>query len=151
LGSCSPLIAPFYEYPLYVEVPENAQSADRQAVAQYMINLVVDTFYVMPGAGDTSLYRFLAENGKLIIGTVPPPEGTEDVWVASLTFSPLEAFETFWPDFIAGARGEIVEVPLSIEHVNPDLLSPGRLRLAQDMLLEVQAGVIDMGGNSESE
>ncbi len=70
----------------------------------------------------------------------------QDAWVASLTFSPLEAFDAFWPQFVEGARGQVVEVPLSIEHVNTDLLSPGRLHLAEDMLEEVQAGVIDMGG-----
>jgi hypothetical protein len=38
-----------------------------------------------------------------------------------------------------------VDVPLAITNVNPDLLSPGRQRLVEEMLTRVQAGTVDLG------
>jgi hypothetical protein len=36
-------------------------------------------------------------------------------------------------------------LPLALQHVNPQLVSPGRQRLVEEMLAELRAGYIDTG------
>jgi len=78
MGVCNPTYAPFYEYPLYVEMNKDASEADWRSAAKYLKGLAVETVYVMPG-------------------------------------------------------------------INQDLLSPGKQRLAEEVLADLTAGYIDTG------
>ncbi len=144
-GLCITTYPPFAEYPLHLQLDQGTSSADWQAASNVLINRGVETMYVLPGAGDDALLRHLAQSGVNIIGGTPPPDGLADSWVATLGFSPLEAFYQFWPDFVAGADGQMVDVLLAITNINPDLFSPGRQRLVDEMLTQVQAGTVDLG------
>jgi hypothetical protein len=142
-GLCLPTYPPFIEYPLYIELNTGAEDFEWQTAADFLIQRSVETIYVVPGAGGEALLRYLAQEEVKIIGGVLPPTGVEDHWVASLRFLPYPIFEDFWPRFIEGERGQILNVPLSITEINADLFSPGRQRLAEALLREVQAGFVD--------
>jgi len=144
-GLCITTYPPFEDYPIFLQLDQETSSTDWQAAANVLINRGVKTIYVVPGAGDDALLQHLAQSDVNIIGGTPPPQGLADSWVATLGFSPLEAFYQFWPDFVAGVDGQTVDVPLAITNVNPDLLSPGRQRLVEEMLVRVQAGTVDLG------
>jgi hypothetical protein len=150
-GLCITTYPPFAEYPLYLQLDQGTSSADWQAASNVLINRGVETMYVVPGAGDEALLRHLVQSGVSIIGGTPPPDGLADSWVATLGFSPLEAFYQFWPDFVVGTDGEMVDVPLTIANINPDLFSLGRQRLVEEMLTQVQAGAVDLGVTAPEE
>ncbi len=147
-GFCSPTYPPFYEYPLYVQLDASADAAEWQAAADFLLHRGVMTIYVVPGAGDDALLDYLARSGVNLIGGDAPPEIVRDAWVATLGFSALEAFSIFWPEFAAGVDGQSVSVPLSISDINANLLSQGKLRLLEEMLDEVQAGMIELIGRN---
>ncbi|RME05883.1 MAG: hypothetical protein D6803_07900 [Anaerolineae bacterium] len=107
-----------------------------------MIHRSVETVYVVPGAGDEDLLRYLAQSGVHLIGGETPPEDVRGSWVASFAFSSWEAFQQFWPRFAAGEDGQAVPVTLSLEDVNPGLLSPGRQRLVEEVMQNLLAGYI---------
>jgi len=142
-GMCAPTYPPFIEYPLYVEV----DAAEWQAAADILLSRSVETVYVVPGAGDENLLRYLASSGVKIIGGTAHPEDIDDSWVATLDFSSSQAFLEFWPDFITGQDGQTVDVPLSMTDINDDLLSIGRQRLVREVIADVLAGYIDLGTN----
>lgn len=144
-GLCITTYPPFAEYPLYLQLDQGTSTTDWQAASNVLINRGVKTIYVVPGAGDEALLQHLAQSDVNILGGTPPPDGLADSWVATLGFSPLEAFDQFWPEFVAGVDGQSVDVPLAITNVNPDLLSPGRQRLVEEILTQVQAGAVDLG------
>jgi hypothetical protein len=110
-----------------------------------MIQRVVETVYVVPGAGDEAMFRYLAENGIHIIAGREPVPGLEANWVASLEFDLMETFVQTWPAFIAGTAEQAITIPMQVTHINPELFSPGKQRLANLVLEDVLAGYIDLG------
>jgi hypothetical protein len=144
-GLCRSAYPPFYEYPLYAELPAQASQAEQQAAADYMIDHAAKTVYVYPGAGDDALLEYLAQNGVNLIGGVTPPQAAQNQWVASIQPDLLKGFRDLWPRLIKGEPGASVEVPLGITNANPSLFSPGRQRLAQTTLDDLLAGFIDTG------
>lgn len=144
-GMCAPSYPPFIEYPLYVEANANASADEWQATADILLFRSVETIYVVPGAGGEDLLRYLARAGVKIIGGTAHPTDINDAWVATLAFSPSQAFLDFWPDFVAGQDGQTVDVPLTVMEINEELLSIGRQRLVAEVLVDVLAGYIDLG------
>jgi len=147
-GFCSPTYPPFFEYPLYSQLNASADAAEWQAAADFLIQRGVSTVYVMPGAGDQTLLGYLTQSDVNIIGGEIPPENVLESWVATLGFSNLEAFYPFWPEFIDGVDGQSISVSLGLSNVNPSLLSPGKQRLVEEMLVDVQAGYIELLGRN---
>jgi hypothetical protein len=144
-GLCSPSYPPFIEYPLYFELGSDADTTEWRAAASFLIQRSVETVYVVPGAGDDEMLRYLAQSGVNIIGGKAPLPDIQDHWVASLQFDPFQAFLDFWPAFIANPDNQAITVPLGITDVNSDLLSMGRQRLVEETLTDVLAGYVDLG------
>jgi hypothetical protein len=144
-GLCRSAYPPFYEYPLYVDLPAQASQAEQQAAADYMVDHAAKTVYVFPGAGDDTLLEYLAQKGVNLIGGVTPPQAAQSQWVASIQPDLLKAVKDLWPKLIKGESGSTIDVPLGMTNVNPALFSPGRQHLAQVTLDDLQADFIDTG------
>lgn len=143
-GLCLPKYAPTgenYLYPKYIEFPPEAGQAERQASVQVLLNRAVETFYIVPGAGDPALYEFLMASGANLIGSGKDYQSSFGTnWVASLTPNFELVLEGYLLDFLAGETGKMIQAPLEITDVNPELLSPGRLLNARRMLEKIEAG-----------
>jgi hypothetical protein len=144
-GLCRPAHPPFYQYPLYAELPAGASQADQQGAADYMVDHAVETVYVAPGAGDNFLLDYLAKSDIHIIGSQTPPAGVEDHWVASVHTDLLAAVQASLPKLMNGEGGLDLEMPLVISDQNEALFSPGRQNLVKETLDNLQAGYIDTG------
>ncbi len=144
-GLCQPEYPPFYQYPLYGELPSTASAVEWQAIAGYMIDRYVQTVFVYPGAGDPAMLNTLAQAGVNLIGVGAPPEGLEQNWIASLRSESLPVVQQIIPELLAGRGALNLPMPLEITNINPNLFSPGRLRLAEETLAEMLAGFIDTG------
>jgi hypothetical protein len=144
-GMCRPSYPPWYEYPLYFELGSDADTVAWRTAADFMIHRTVGTVYVVPGAGDDAMLRHLASAGVNIIGGGPPLQDIQTHWVASLQFDLMGAFVDFWPEFIAGSDTKAVTLPLQFTDINPDLFSPGKQRLAGEILEDLLGGFIEMG------
>ena len=140
--ACYASYAPVYGYPIIAYGEPETTADEWSNVGRYMLGQYVDTIFVSPEVKSEQLLRYLAQEEVEIIGTGTPPSDLSAQWVASLEFDVLQGFQDYWPEFAAGAEGKLVEVPLAITHVNPDLLSPGRQQFVEQMLTDVQAGYI---------
>jgi hypothetical protein len=149
-GLCLPSYPPWYEYPLYFELAQDADTIAWRTAADFMIQRSVETVYVVPGAGDDAMLRHLADKGlNIIAGRAPLPD-IQDHWVASFRFDLMRTFVDSWPAFIDGSSTQAVTIPMQITDINPDLLSPGKQRLVEDILADVLAGYIDLGVGLET-
>jgi hypothetical protein len=144
-GLCRTSVPPFYAYPLYAELPEPASQSDARAAADYMVDHAVETVFVQPGIADEAMLEYLVKAGINIIGGITPPDGLADHWVASIQPQILPAIQAAWPDLMAGKGGVDLGLPMGLTAVNPDLFSPGRQRLAEQVLSDLQEGFIDTG------
>jgi hypothetical protein len=146
-GLCRPIHPPFYEYPLYIELPSTATTAEWQEAANYMVDHYAQTVYVYPGAGDESMLSTLATAGVNIISSGESPSTITESWVASLTTNPLPLILSQVEGLLAGdiSGGQSLAVPIQFTNINPALFTPGKQRLAEQILSDMQAGYIDTG------
>jgi hypothetical protein len=150
-GLCLPSYPPWYEYPLYFELGDDADTIAWRTAADFMIHRSVETVYVVPGAGDDAMLRHLADSGVNIIAGRQPLPDIQAHWVASLRFDLMETFTESWTDFTAGIGSDTVSIPLQITDINPDLFSPGKQRLIDVILTDLLDGYYDMGVVSSNE
>ena len=144
-GLCRPNYAPFYEYPLYFELGLEADSIAWRTAADYMIQRFVETVYIVPGAGDDAMLRYLMENEINIIAGMPPLPDNNEHWVVSLQFDLMEMFKDTWPAFLSDSAEQMLPIPMQFRHINPEILTPGKQRLANQVMEDVLAGYIDLG------
>ncbi len=146
-GLCRPAHPPFYEYPMYIELPSTATSAEWQEAANYMVDHYARTVYVAQGAGDSNMLSILADSKVNIIGAGEPPEAVRSNWVVSLTSDPLPLIQSQVAGFLDGSLvgGRELEVPIQFTQVNSSVFTPGKQHLAQQVLDDLQADFIDTG------
>lgn len=140
-GICNPYAGPFNEYPLSMEIPEDAKPNEYTAYADLLIRDKVDTIFFQPGMDTPELLEYLPTVGELMIGTRSPVK-LPSVWVVTLQSDYLAALQTAWPDLVAGKGGQEFAAPLAFTDVNPDLFTPGKQLNAQKVLDDVLAGLI---------
>lgn len=146
-GLCRPAHPPFYEYPLYFELPSTASTAEWQEAANYMVDHYTQTVYIYSGAGDESMLSVLAAADVNIISSGEPPKGAASNWVVSLTTDPLSLVQNQVEGLLNGSiqGGQSLVVPIQFTQINPQLFTPGKQRLVEQILSDLQAGYIDTG------
>lgn len=148
-GLCLSGIPPFYEYPILISLPAAASEAEWRAIADFLTDRFVRTVYVVPGAGgawNEALLRYLAERGVYLIGAEQPPANLQDWWMVSIRPPDLQqVYLEYWPRLIQDEPGFVLPLPAGLVDVNEELLSPGKRRLVEELLLDLQAGRIDTG------
>ena len=117
-------------------------------MANTLIDSAVETAYIAPGVADDTLYEHLAASGINLIGTTAPPPGLGSNWIATIGADFQSALRAAWPGLVDDQDGNSFPVNLTITNINPDLFSPGRQRLVEKMLTEINAGFIDTGVSS---
>jgi hypothetical protein len=146
-GLCRPIHPPFYEYPLYFELPSTATTAEWQEAANYMVDHFAQSVYVYPGAGDEAMLSTLAAAGVSIISSGEPPESVAKSWVISLDADPMPLIKEMVQGLLDGNQpgGQTLSVPIQFTHINPSLFSPGKQTLANQTLSDLQDDFIDTG------
>jgi hypothetical protein len=142
-GFCNPIFPPYWEYPLFYEVPPGATPEMWQQAAEDLISKPVTTIHVAPGVGDDRLSTYLAERGLMIVGTSPPPEAAMRNWIASVEMDFSTGFQQIlWDVFQGGVLGQ-VPLSLDITHVNSAYFSEGRLIHSREVIEQLESGLID--------
>jgi hypothetical protein len=143
-GLCQPFYYVPYTFPVSIPIPANEDKASYGGYATYLIQRKVYTIYLYPDIAIKELTDFLSTTGTQVIGTTlpnPRPSG----WVMTIRPDETKAIQKAWPDLVAGKGGLNVPSPLGLADVDPNLLSPGKQRLVQKVLDDLQAGRIATG------
>ena len=145
-GLCQPWAGPFNDYPLFVEIPEDAPLGEYNAYADYLINRTVETMYVSPQLATPELLTYLSSSGTLIISDFSPGKKYGN-WVTTIQPDVIHAIESAWPQLVAGTGGINITSPLILANISPEHLPTGKQQVAQDVLVQLQAGNIQTGVN----
>ena len=144
-GICQPFYYSPVSYPQFLDIPASEAKTNYPAYANILLGeKKVYTLYLYPDIAIKELTDFLGTTGAQIIGTSlpnPKPAG----WVMTIRPDETKAIQKAWPDLVAGKGGLNVQSPLGLEDVDPNLLSPGKERLVQQVLDDLQAGRIYTG------
>ena len=146
-GTCRPLYFYSWVYPQYVEISAEEDPANYKAYADILIiKYKVGTIYLHPDIATTDVETYIGTTGTYMIGT-KTPEQLPAGWVMTIQPDIIQAIQDAWPGLVSGQGGIIIQSPLGLSDIDPSLLTPGKQRLVQQKLDELQAGLISTGAN----
>lgn len=141
-GLCRTFYLAQFAYPTFIEIPVDEDPARYGGYANILINdRKVYTLFIYPSLASADFLSYLGTQGVMLIGT-SMPETRPGGWVATLSPDTIKAIQSAWPNLAAGQGGINVQSPLGLGDVDPELLTPGKLRLAQETLDALLAGRI---------
>jgi hypothetical protein len=141
-GTCRPLLFYPWTYPQYIEIPTDEDRENYDAYADILLlQYKVQTIYLYPDIAIPELYTYVGTTGASMIGAVTPEQQPAG-WVMTIQPDVIQAIQRAWPDLVAGKGGATIQSPLGLADVDPNLLSPGKQRLVEQTLSELQAGRI---------
>ena len=144
-GLCQPFYYVTYSLPQSIEIPADEDKTHYPAYADILIiEHNIDTIYVYPDVAVQQLMDYLGTTGTQVMGTKlpnPRPSG----WVMTIRPDEVKAIQDAWPSLIAGQGGQTVKSPLGLADVDPNILSPGKQRLVQQVLDGLLNGTIATG------
>ena len=146
-GSCRPVYFSQWAYPQYVEIPSEEDPANYDAFADILIlQYKVGTIYLYPDIAIPELYNYIGTTGVSMIGTISPEQRPAG-WMMTIQPDIIKAIQSAWPGLVSGQGGITVQSPLGLSDIDPDLLSPGKQRLVEKTLNDLQAGLINTGAS----
>jgi hypothetical protein len=146
-GICRPFYYLPWTYPQYLEIPADEDKSHYGAFADILIlQYKVETIYLHPDIATPDLETYIGTTGTSMIGTVSPEQRPAG-WVMTIQPDILKAIQNAWPDLLAGKGGETVQSPLGLGDIDSTLLSPGKQRLVEQVLGDLQSGLINTGAN----
>ena len=138
-GLCTPFYLSQVGYPQFLGVPTGD---DPSGYANMLINdMDVDGLYIYPTLAKSDFLSYIGTQGVLLIGT-SAPEPRPGGWVMTIRPDTIKAIQSAWTQLIAGQGGLNIQSPLGIADVDTGILTPGKLRLAQETLDALLAGRI---------
>lgn len=141
-GSCRPLYYFQWAFPQYIEIGADEDPANYDAYADIlMLQYKVSTIYLYPDIATSDLITYIGTTGTSMIGTIIPEEQPAG-WVMTIQPDVIKAIQNAWPNLINGQGGITVQSPLGLADIDPTLLSPGKQRLVEQTLSDLQAGLI---------
>jgi hypothetical protein len=141
-GLCRTFYLTEIGYPTYIEVPADEDPTRYGGYANVLINdRKVYSIYIYPSLADDDFLSYIGTQGVFLIGT-SMPDPRPGGWVMTIRPDTVKAIQSAWPNLIAGQGGVNVQSPLGIADVDETILTPGKLRLAQETLDALLAGRI---------
>lgn len=145
-GLCRPAYPPYVQYPVSAEVPANAGLVEQQAAVDSLAAQFVNTVFVMGDLMNPDLATYLASKEIHVISDALPPASGDPNWVATVNTGDSQSLiRQLWPALMAGTGGELAETALGLEAVNSTWLSPGRQQYVEEVMSDINEGVIDTG------
>jgi hypothetical protein len=144
-GACRPFYFYPWTYPQFIEIPAEEDKTHYNAFADILIlQHKVGTIYLHPDVVTPDLETYIGTTGVYMIGT-KTPEQRPAGWVMTIHPDVIKAIQNAWPDLVSGKGGVIVQSPLGLSDIDPTLLTPGKQRLVEQTLNDLQAGLISTG------
>lgn len=148
-GVCAPGWPLGMYFPVAAALPAASDGPTWLAAAADMFdNKKVDLYFLAPEALKPEVIEYISgrtqfDRTVVAFGVQPPPDALREQWAATLVFDDRSALQQVWPQISAGQSAGAVDASLALEDINEDMLSPGRLRLIEELMEELSAGRVD--------
>jgi hypothetical protein len=141
-GVCHPLYFFNWTFPQYLDIGAEEDKNNYDAYADIlMMQYKVRTIYLYPDIYTEDLANYIGTTGTYVFGTISPEQRPAG-WVMTIQPDVIKAIQNAWPKLIGGQGGVTVQSPLGLSDVDPTILTPGKQRLVEQTLNDLQAGLI---------
>lgn len=143
-GSCRPLYFFNWTFPQYLDIGAEEDKNNYDAYADIlMMQYKVRTIYLYPDIYTEDLANYIGTTGAYVIGTTSPEQRPAG-WVMTIQPDVIKAIQNAWPQLVSGQGGVTVQSPLGLSDIDPSILTPGKQRLVEKTLSDLQAGLISL-------
>jgi len=145
-GVCQPYYYLPYDFPQSIPIPASEPPENYGGYAVYLIQQrEVDFIYTFPDIASEDLLTYIGSSGAVQVGSAP--QGPVPLyWAASISPDVIGAIQVAWSNLISGQGGQVVQSPLRLTDLDPNLLEPGKQAQAEQVLADVLAGRIALHG-----
>jgi len=143
-GLCRPAYPPFYEYPQAATL-QGADPGEMQTALEALESRAVETVYLNEGAMLRAQAQQLAASRFGWIVSAEPPAWLEGEALAIVRFDLENAIRTALETWVDGGEGQSYPLQVVIEVLNEQVVTPGREKLAREVLADLMDGAIDTG------
>jgi hypothetical protein len=141
-GVCRPFYSLPWSFPQFLEIPPEEDPNNYDAYADILIlQYKSRTLFIHPAIQTQDLVDYVGTTGISMIGMVTPEQRPAG-WIMTIQPDTIRAIQAAWSQLLAGQGGITVQSPLGLSDIDPGLLSPGKQRLVQKTLDDLQAGLI---------
>ena len=141
-GACRPLYFYPAPFPQYVEIGAEEDPVNYNAYADILLlQRKVLAFFLYPDIATEDLMNYIGTTGSYLIGTISPEQRPAG-WVMTIQPDVVKAIQNAWPGLVSGQGGVTVQSPLGLADVDSTILSPGKQRLVEQTLSDLQSGRI---------
>lgn len=141
-GQCRSAYPPYMELPTFISIT-SSDTDWSEALESFRASRIA-VAYLFPTPVSEGILRNLQQSGMLFIGSqVRPTSLPADRWVATVRFDPAAGLREQWDSLLLGQGGLSAAMPLVLEDINEDIISPGRLRLAQTLIQDLISGKVE--------
>lgn len=141
-GRCGQNAPPFAQFPIAQTMMSGSSPMQWQTAVGELTKYNTEVLYVSPEATSPELLVSLAGLNLTFVGSQSPPDQVRDRWVATLSQDVPGTLRSMWPDLIAGVGGKTYHATLEVTDINEYYLSPGKVRLINETLTALTAGLI---------
>jgi len=141
-GICRPYYYFNWTFPQHIDIPATEEQRNYNAYSDILMSQYkVRTIYLYPDIATLDLETYIGTTGAMMIGT-QTPEQLPAGWVMTIQPDIVKAIQVAWPQLLSGQGGVAVQSPLGLSDIDPSLLSPGKQRLVEKMLADLQSGFV---------
>lgn len=140
-GICKPLYPPYNSFPEWETLPVESAADGFQPVVDGLVAYGVEVLYLQGELHSTQILTYLGDAGIKVVSDRSPDVGRNN-WVGTVTADPGPALTSLWPDLMAGAEGTRKPSSLVLIDTEAGLVSDGRMRVFDQMLADLQAGLV---------
>ena len=142
-GRCIPVYAPVVLFPQVNSLNlDGGESSWKEAFDTLNLNRI-QVLYLPPPTLEAEFLDYLISLNIKLLGTQPPAEEYRTAWVATVAADLQGALDQAWPGLVAGDGGKTIAASLKLNDVNDSLLTPGKLRMVEQLMDELRDGWIE--------
>ncbi len=141
-GRCSPIVPPYVQFPLLVNLPAATDAAAWENGYQAIESNLFNVAFIDGKITNPEVYNRMAQRGLMLLGSGIPPAGLENVWAATIQEDIAGTLEKIWPDLAAGKSVGSLNAALQLTHVNAALVGEGKIQAFDQMADELMQGLI---------
>lgn len=142
-GRCAPAYAPVVLFPVSAVLPTGSPVSSWQAAFDELNQNVIEVLYISDAAASAELLSSLTSAGFTLLGSQQPAAELTSNWAVTVQVDGSALLETLWPDLLAGKEGQLLDVPVTLNDINPEKFSPGKQELVEKMIADLQAGLVN--------
>lgn len=140
-GRCVPAYGPIVPFPVTATLAPNASVDTLQTTLTELNQNRLETLFVPAELLSPDHLPVLESTGWRLIGTSLPQDPPSN-WAVTMTFDLAQGLETAWQAVLIEKQAATITVPITLKDINSQWLTPGRQRLAEQIIKDLQAGWI---------